>query len=64
MKKKHQKLLATFEKLSLRAQENVMQFVQYLEYHEKEQLRLSQEPRYLAHFEDDEGIFLIEDDNQ
>lgn len=63
MKKKHQKLLATFERLSLRAQENVMQFVQYLEYQEKEQLRLSEETRYLAHIEECDGIYLIEDES-
>lgn len=61
MNQKKKKLLAKFERLSLRAQQEVIQFVQFLEFKEKGKLDHSVEPQYMAHFEESQGIYLIED---
>lgn len=61
MDKKEKKLLAMFERLGPKAKQEVLQFVQFLEFKEKGKLRSTPEPQYQVHFEENEGIFLIED---
>ena len=62
MNRNRAELLALLENLPQESLRDLRQYLEYLLFREKNHSNTKQETRYLAHFEDSEGIFLIEDD--